>query len=241
VETAFGFHIIRREVLMAEEKISGAHILISHQAALRAPRGVTRSLQEARALARDLNGRLAREPANFDSLLRRYSDGPRADRGGGLGLWTTGHAGRPPAIDRALLALPIGGIAPGPVETSFGFHLLKRLKILQPALLSGAHILVSYQGAVRSPASVVRSRAEARVRAHKLHRKLKRKPAAFEDMARSNSDDPSGRVGGDLGSWPPGQLHPKFEAALKDLKPGKLSRPVETPFGFHIIRRVAAK
>ncbi|HEY8175986.1 MAG TPA: peptidyl-prolyl cis-trans isomerase [Gemmatimonadaceae bacterium] len=59
----------------------------------------------------------------------------------------------------------------------------------------------------------------------------------FEDVARRESDDTvSGANGGDLGKGVRGRFVPAFEAAAYKLKPGELSAPVQTEFGFHLIR-----
>ena len=61
--------------------------------------------------------------------------------------------------------------------------------------------------------------------------------AKFEDVAKRESDDSSsGANGGDLGRGTRGRFVPEFEAAVAKLKPGQLSGPVSTPFGFHLIR-----
>lgn len=59
----------------------------------------------------------------------------------------------------------------------------------------------------------------------------------FEDVARSESaDSASAAHGGDLGRGPLGRFVPAFENAAKALKPGEISQPVLTPFGYHLIR-----
>ncbi len=61
--------------------------------------------------------------------------------------------------------------------------------------------------------------------------------AKFEKLAEELSDDPSsGDKGGSLGEFPKGTMVPEFEAALEKLKPGEVSEPVKSPFGYHIIR-----
>ncbi|HKC79840.1 MAG TPA: peptidyl-prolyl cis-trans isomerase [Gemmatimonadaceae bacterium] len=59
----------------------------------------------------------------------------------------------------------------------------------------------------------------------------------FEDVARAESaDSVSAANGGSLGRGPKGRFIPAFETAAYALKPGEISQPVLTPFGYHIIR-----
>ena len=61
--------------------------------------------------------------------------------------------------------------------------------------------------------------------------------AKFEDVAkRESADTVSGANGGDLGKGPKGRFVPEFERAMAALKPGELSEPVLTQFGYHLIR-----
>jgi parvulin-like peptidyl-prolyl isomerase len=61
--------------------------------------------------------------------------------------------------------------------------------------------------------------------------------AKFEDVAkRESADTISGANGGDLGKGPKGRFVPEFEKAMDALKPGEISGPVLTQFGYHLIR-----
>jgi peptidyl-prolyl cis-trans isomerase D len=61
--------------------------------------------------------------------------------------------------------------------------------------------------------------------------------AKFEDVARRESHDTvSGSNGGDLGKGGRGRFVPEFEQAAYRLRPGELSSPVLTPFGYHLIK-----
>lgn len=60
--------------------------------------------------------------------------------------------------------------------------------------------------------------------------------AAFEDVAREKSTGPTGPNGGDLGFFSRGQMVPDFEAAAFALGVGEVSAPVQTDFGWHVIK-----
>ena len=63
------------------------------------------------------------------------------------------------------------------------------------------------------------------------------KGADFGEVAKKYSDDPaSGTNGGSLGEFPKGTMVSAFEKALEKMKPGEISKPVLTPFGYHIIK-----
>lgn len=79
---------------------------------------------------------------------------------------------------------------------------------------------------------LVKTQAEAREAAAKL-----KSGASFEDLARQVSQDPgSAPQGGSLGWFGWGRMVDEFQRAAFALKPGQVSDPVETGFGFHIIR-----
>ena len=61
------------------------------------------------------------------------------------------------------------------------------------------------------------------------------KSAKFAELAKANSDCPSGTRGGDLGFFTHGQMVPEFDKAAFELPVGKVSDIVKTSFGYHII------
>ncbi|MCC7252053.1 peptidylprolyl isomerase [Hyphomicrobium sp.] len=66
---------------------------------------------------------------------------------------------------------------------------------------------------------------------------LSRDPNRFASMARAHSACPSGEQGGNLGQITAGETTVEFEAAMMALEPGETAQhPVETRYGFHIIR-----
>ena len=60
--------------------------------------------------------------------------------------------------------------------------------------------------------------------------------ADFAELARERSTGPTGPRGGDLGWFGAGQMVPEFEEAVKALEPGAVSAPVQTQFGWHVIK-----
>ncbi len=58
----------------------------------------------------------------------------------------------------------------------------------------------------------------------------------FAELARTYSEGPTRDDGGDLGYFSEGNMVKPFEEAVFSMKPGEISDPVRTPFGFHIIK-----
>ncbi len=98
----------------------------------------------------------------------------------------------------------------------------------QSEQLRARHILVAVNAG--------RDDAQAKARAEELLAQL-RQGRPFDELAREASDDKgSGRRGGDLGTFGKGSMVPEFEAAAFALtKPGQLSEPVKSQFGYHVI------
>ena len=100
-----------------------------------------------------------------------------------------------------------------------------------------SHILI----VVDSKASADEKQA-ARAKAEQLLKQVRQNPAGFADLAKKNSQDPgSAANGGDLGFFSRGSMVKPFEDAIFGMKTGEIGGPVETQFGFHIIRLTAVK
>lgn len=65
--------------------------------------------------------------------------------------------------------------------------------------------------------------------------------ANFEAMAKQHSVDPTAANGGDLGFLGKGGINPAFEPAVYQMKPGEVSGPIASSFGFHLVKFVEAR
>lgn len=64
-----------------------------------------------------------------------------------------------------------------------------------------------------------------------------RNGAVFEDIAREKSKCPSSKAGGDLGYFNKGMMVKPFEDAVLRLAKDEISAPVQTQFGYHLVKR----
>ncbi|MBX9965800.1 MAG: SurA N-terminal domain-containing protein [Burkholderiales bacterium] len=85
-------------------------------------------------------------------------------------------------------------------------------------------------------------KAAAKAKAQALLDEVRRSPKSFADVAKKNSQDPgSAASGGDLGFFGRGAMVKPFDDALFAMKVGDIEGPVETQYGFHVIRLDAIK
>jgi peptidyl-prolyl cis-trans isomerase C len=71
-----------------------------------------------------------------------------------------------------------------------------------------------------------------------LRQKITEKEISFEDAARKYSQCPSSQNGGNLGKYAKGQMVPEYDNAAFELDIDQISQPVQTQFGFHLIKMV---
>ncbi len=104
-------------------------------------------------------------------------------------------------------------------ETLTAEYTARYLNAEQPTEMKASHILVPNQDEAVEIAALARAEG-----------------ADFAELAKARSKGPSAPVGGDLGWFEEGQMVPEFETALKDMKDGDISDPVQTQFGWHVIK-----
>ncbi|MCL2449166.1 MAG: peptidyl-prolyl cis-trans isomerase [Polyangiaceae bacterium] len=106
-----------------------------------------------------------------------------------------------------------------------------------PDAIIAQHILVAYKTAKRAPKGVTRSKGDAKARAAEALAKLQG-GMTFEDAVHAYSDDTgSAERLGSVGKFHREDMDPAFSTAAFALRVGQVSDIVETPFGFHVIKR----
>jgi peptidyl-prolyl cis-trans isomerase C len=93
-----------------------------------------------------------------------------------------------------------------------------------------AHILIKV-----SPWAEEQTKREAKRKILDIRAKILA-GADFAEMAKRHSEGPSKTNGGDLGYFGGAQMAPAFETVAFSLKPGEVSDPVFTQFGYHLIK-----
>ena len=121
---------------------------------------------------------------------------------------------------------------PEPDETSCRrFFRANHQRFRTGDLFEVSHILCA------APPDDAMARAEARARAESALGQLADDGGNFAELATTLSDCPSKQNGGSLGQIGSGQTVPEFEQALLDMREGEISsQPLESRFGFHLIR-----
>ena len=187
-------------------------------------------IEQARARAEKVRAE-ARGGGDFGALAASYSDAGDALQGGQMGWRSSDRL--PELFATALRALQPGEVTEV-LRSPAGFHVVKLVdrrgagaeQVLQQTRLR--HILVK--------TSEIVSEADAQRRLRELRERIVSGGADFAALARVHSGDASAARGGDLGWVFPGDTVPDFERAMEALKPGEVSQPVKTPFGWHLIQ-----
>ncbi|MBX9852397.1 MAG: peptidylprolyl isomerase [Cytophagaceae bacterium] len=174
---------------------------------------------------------------SFEKLAQDYSDDPSAKRNkGNLGYFTAFGTIYP--FESAAYNTPVGSIS-NPVRTQFGYHIIKvndRRK--SQGKVKVAHIMVR--------ATEGMSAADSIAAKQKIEEIYQRATVQKEDwgklVSQFSEDANSKSKGGELMEFSAGKMIPTFEEASFALqKPGDISKPVLTPYGWHIIKLIERK
>ncbi|HZO90278.1 MAG TPA: peptidylprolyl isomerase [Chthonomonadaceae bacterium] len=104
--------------------------------------------------------------------------------------------------------------------------------------IQARHILISVPQPTpdMKEENIKKQDADALAKITQIAKEIKSGKKTFEQAAQENSDDPSKANGGDLGVFMRGSMVKPFEDKAFSLKPGEVSEPVRTQFGYHLIK-----
>jgi len=161
----------------------------------------------------------ARKDVDFKSLIDMHSETKYTDA-----FFKHGELG--PVKEKAIDTAKVGDIV-GPIKDYDGYHLIKVLERREgkDEFVKASHILI--QGANKDSIKAL---------AQEIFQRAK-KGEDFAQLAKTYSKDPgSAQHGGELGWFGKGRMIKPFEEACFKAKVGEIVGPIETQFGFHIIK-----
>jgi peptidyl-prolyl cis-trans isomerase SurA len=202
-----------------------AHILISLPETAK-PEEIEAAQRKAEDVYTQLN-----LGADFAKMAVSVSSDQRALQGGDLG-WI--KQGQLPTIFADIVPKMKPGEITKPVRSASGFHIIKLIEtrkqdqkhIVEQTL--ARHILIK--------TSEIMSSDEAKQKLQRIRNEIV-SGRDFGMVAKASSDDTgSAADGGNLGWVSPGAMVPEFEEEMNKLKPGEISQPFQTRFGWHIVQ-----
>lgn len=177
----------------------------------------------------------ARDGEDFAKLVASYSKADDAMQGGDIGWLNTQN------LPNDFLTAMSRDTRTGTVhiaKTNQAWHVLKILGQRDGVQhkLAGGPVNQTHVRHILMFVSDITPEGEVLRRLNDIKRRIESGEADFATMARLNSVDNSATRGGDLGWIQAGDTLPAFEDAMNQLKPGEISAPVKTQYGYHLIK-----
>lgn len=188
-------------------------------------------IQQKKQLADQIVKQL-QQGGNFNQLALTYSAEPQALMNNQKN-WTRLEA--LPTLFAEQLQSARKGAVIGPIRTGVGFYILRvddwRGKQQTKLEVHARHILLKL--------SPIKSDEQIQTELRKFTEQINKKQKTFSELARRYSQDPgSAAKGGDLGWADPTIYEPKFAEVLQQLPLNRVSQPIRTKFGWHLIERL---
>jgi len=198
---------------------------------------ITDSAKDAKAKAQDFLAKAAKDPGQFENLLRSATDDVKLkENGGDLGFIKDKSEYQ--KIYAAAKDVRAGTVAPAVIE-DYGTDYVVKVEETKEAgqEIQARHILIQWAGAENSPTSTTRTKEQALAKIQEIKKEINDKN--FADLAKKYSEEPGASIsGGDLGWFGKGAMVQAFEDKAFALTKGQVSDPVETQFGYHLIYKI---
>ncbi len=168
----------------------------------------------------------------FEDIAKEYSeDAGTKETGGLLDIPITSNM---PEYFAAAKKASVGKITEV-IENSASFALLRVEERLDDKEVHARHLLLCYQGSTGCESQITQDEALKKI----LELKSQASPENFESLVKEHSTEPGAdSAGGDLGFFQRGIMVKEFEDAAFSLDNGKISEPILTQFGYHLIHRI---
>ncbi|MFC6998345.1 peptidylprolyl isomerase [Rufibacter roseus] len=222
--------LVREAYERLKKEVSASHILVSVDMEAD-PKDTLAAYQKAMNLREQaVNG------TPFEQLAAKHSDDPSArENDGQLGYFTALQMVYP--FENAAYNTPVGQISQ-PIRTRFGYHLIK-VNDVRPAQgeIKVAHIMVRAQQGLPKADSLV-----AKKKIDEIYKRVQRNENWDQLASQFSEDAASADNGGELPWFGTGRMIPSFEEAAFALdKPGAITEPIQTAYGWHIIKLLERK
>jgi hypothetical protein len=237
VETPHGFHVFLRRAPPPPQVVSGSRIIIGHTGAgflatlypERPP--PTRSRDEAMALATQIYEQARRNPNEFDSLVKRYSEHEDVIRRGDFGTWSNREPTPMPREIETLEGLKIGEVA-APIDSTFGIQVIRRTPNRKRTVFSVSAIQLRHQPG--EPDTSPTSKAAILAKARSFATQIAADPSRFTALQAEHCCTSVFRIG-------EGRDPAPLVARLQGLRVGQVAQePAE--FGVHhLIPKLVAR
>ena len=197
----------------------------------------TEELNNARDVADDVLER-AQDGEDFGALAASFSKASDALEGGKLGWRTLSQM--PTALAAAVREARQQSSKVAMNVSSDGYYIVKvnARRDGVKTKLAGGPVTQTHARHILMAVTPVTDEGTVLKRLNDIRDRLINKKEDFATLARLHSVDGSATRGGDLGWLQPGDSVPAFEEAMNRLKPGEISQPIKTQYGYHIIQVV---
>ncbi|TGE19817.1 peptidylprolyl isomerase [Hymenobacter elongatus] len=219
--------LVREAYDRMSKEVSASHILL-RLAPDAAPQDTLAAYNKIMALRQRVTG-----GEDFNKVAAETSEDPSArDNGGKLGYFTAMQMVYP--FESAAYRTKVGEVSQ-PVRTRFGYHIIKVNDVrTAQGEIKVAHLMIRATPGMPKADSVT-----AKKKVDEIYSRLQRKEEWEKLVAQFSEDAGSAANGGELPPFGTGRMIPAFEeSAFKLQKAGDLSTPVQTPYGWHIIKLI---
>lgn len=173
---------------------------------------------------------------NFEDAAFKYSEDPSAKENRGyIGYFTAFQMVTP--FENGAFNTPKGQISE-PIRSQYGYHLVKVADVtVNKGEIQVAHIMKAFP---QNMTPEMKNKVKAEI--DSIYNELQN-GTDFAELAKANSDDDQSASQGGIQQWfTIGRMIPEFSIPAFELEnDGDYTKPVETPYGYHIIKRLALR